>query len=267
MLLVTCTMRNNLRKNINNWISIGASDTVLDWIENGVKFPLVGDIESFELPNHKFSLKEKTFLKTEISNLLLLGCIERTSSKPTCVSPISCVPKKNGSFRLVTDLRHINSYSHPPKVKYEDINTVIEVVKPKDNIVTTDLKNVFFHIPVHKDHQTFLGFKFSSYYYTWSVLPFGHNCSPYFFSKILRPVVTQIRSRGLRLVLYVDDFDLFAPRDAIHAHTQLLLSTLKELGWLVNFEKSSLEPSLVKEFIGYLIDNTGEKTVITRSVF
>ena len=80
--------------------------------------------------------------------------------------------------------------------------------------------------------------------------------------KILRPVVTFLRSLGLRLVLYVDDFILFAQKDAIVNHREQLLTTLKELGWLVNFEKSSLEPEQLKEFIGYLIDNTGEKTII-----
>ena len=179
------------------------------------------------------------------------------------MSQISCVPKKNGKFRLVTDLRHINKQSIPPKIKYEDINTVISVVKPKDYIVTSDLQNGFFHVPVHKDHQTLLGFKFRSEYYIWTVLPFGHNCSPYFFSKVLRPVITHLRSCGLRLVLYVDDFVLFAPRDAILTHKFLLISTLEKLGWIINFEKSSLEPSLTKEFIGYLIDNTGDKTVIS----
>ena len=260
--LLTCIMKNNLHSNLENWKSLGASDTVLSWIEQGVKFPLIGDISSFELPNGNFSAKQETFLNSEINNLLLLGCIERVTSKPKCVSPISCVPKKNGKFRLVTDLRHINTHSQPPKVKYEDINTVISVVKPKDYIVTTDLQNGFFHVPVHRDHQTLLGFKFKSHYYIWTVLPFGHNCSPFFFSKILRPVVSYLRSRGLRLVLYVDDFVLFAPRDAIFEHKQLLLTTLEQLGWIVNFEKSSLEPTLVKEFIGYLIDNTGEKSVI-----
>ena len=260
--LLTCIMKNNLHSNLENWKSLGASDTVLSWIEHGVKFPLIGDISSFELPNGNFSAKQETFLNSEINNLLLLGCIERVPSKPKCVSPISCVPKKNGKFRLVTDLRHINTHSQPPKVKYDDINTVISVVKPKDYIVTTDLQNVFFHVPVHIDHQTLLGFKFKSHYYIWTVLPFGHNCSPFFFSKILRPVVSYLRSRGLRLVLYVDDFVLFAPRDAIFEHKQLLLTTLEQLGWIVNFEKSSLEPTLVKEFIGYLIDNTGVKSVI-----
>ena len=255
-------MKNNLYSNLHKWQSIGASNSVLDWIENGVKFPLKEEVPNFEIPNKTFSAKEESFLISEISNLLLLGCITVTDNRPNCVSPISCVPKKNGKFRLVTDLRHLNSYSHAPKIKYEDINTVIKVVEPKDYMVTADLENGFFHIPIHKDHQTLLGFKFQSRYYTWSVLPFGHKCSPFYFVKILRPVVIFLRSLGLTLVLYVDDFILFAQKDAIVNHREQLLTTLKELGWLVNFEKSSLEPEQLKEFIGYLIDNTGEKTII-----
>ena len=169
-------MRNNLYFNLNKWQSIGASNTVLDWIENGIKFPL-----NFEIPNKTFLAKEESFLRSEISNLLLLGCINVADKRPNCVSPISCVPKKNGKFRLVTDHRHLNSYSHATTIKYQDINTVIKVVEPKDCMVTADLENGFFHIPIHKDDQTLLGFKFQSRYYTWSVLPFGHNCSPFYF--------------------------------------------------------------------------------------
>lgn len=101
-------MKNNLRANICNWRSSGASETVIDWIQNG-KFPLIRDVEDFEINNGRFSFKEEEFLKTEISKLLLLGCIDVSAHKPKCVSPISCVPKKNVKFRLVTDLRHLNS--------------------------------------------------------------------------------------------------------------------------------------------------------------
>ena len=258
----TCTMRNILCSNIQKWHSFGASDTVIHWIQNGVKFPITEEIPSFEIANKTFSPKEEAFLNSELSNLLLLGCINVSDEKPRCVSPISCVPKQNGKLRLVTDLRHVNSFSNAPKIKYEDINTVIKVVQPNDNMVTADLQNGFFHVPVHRDHQTLLGFEFKSKYYTWSVLPFGHNCSPFYFVKLLRPVVTFLRSLGIRIVLYVDDFILFAQKDAIIRHRETFLSTLQELGWIINFEKSSLEPTITKEFIGYLIDNTGAKTVI-----
>ena len=117
---------------------------------------------------------------------------------------------------------------------------MIKVVEPKDYMVTADLENGFLHIPIHKDHQTLLGFKFQLRYYTWSVLPFGHNGSPFYFVKILRPVVTFLRSLRLRLILYVEEFILFAKKDAIVNHREKLLTTLKELGWLAIFEKPFL---------------------------
>lgn len=260
--LVFVTMKNTLRLNIHKWQSIGASETVLQWLQEGVKFPLSEDICAFEINNGPFSKRESVFLESEIARLLLQGYIEVCDNKPLCVSPITCVPKKNGDFRLVTDLRFLNSHCEPPKFKYEDINSVIKITQPKDYMITADLKDGFHHIPVHKDHQLLLGFKFKSIYYTWSVLPFGHNCSPYYFTKILRPVVTYLRSVGLRIVLYVDDFILFARDDTVHSHKVTLLTLLEDLGWVVNVKKSSLEPSLKKEFIGYLIDNSGDKTVI-----
>ncbi|WAR12344.1 hypothetical protein MAR_026524, partial [Mya arenaria] len=61
----------------------------------------------------------------------------------------------------------------------------------------------FFHIPVHKDHQHYLAFSFQCMFYRWNVLPFGHSCSPYFFNKVLRPVIAFLRSKGLRIVVLI----------------------------------------------------------------
>ena len=62
-------MRNTLASNIDAWRQIGASETVLRYISNGVKFPIV-DIPSFCCENRQFStlqsqflLKERTFVK------------------------------------------------------------------------------------------------------------------------------------------------------------------------------------------------------------
>lgn len=86
--LLTCTMKNNLVNNIDNWKSIGASNTVLQWIEHGIQFPLVGEIDSFEFTNRVFSRKEQTFLHSEISDLLLLGCVEHVAQM--CISHFMC---------------------------------------------------------------------------------------------------------------------------------------------------------------------------------
>ena len=257
-------MKNTLGKNIKNWEKIGAPDHVIEWISDGVKFPITEDINdiSFEIENKWLSPKDNEFLHAEISDLLLLGCIEKCDIRPKCISPIKCVPKKNGKARLVTDLRFLNSKSTAPKFKSEDITSVVSLIKPKDFIITTDLKSGFFHIPVHTDHQELLGFKFQNTYFKWTVLPFGHCCSPYFFAKTIRPIIAYLRTLGLKVVVYVDDFILVANETQIYNHKHILLQTLQDLGWVINYEKSSLEPTQVKKYLGHIIDCSGEKCII-----
>ena len=96
------------------------------------------------------------------------------------------------------------------------------------------------------EHGSYLGIYWNGQYLGWTRLPFGHNCSPVFFAKVLRPVVTFLRKNGLRVVQYVDDFILCANIEVIEHHKNFLLKTLGELGWTVNWGKSSLEPSQCK---------------------
>ncbi|XP_045210922.2 uncharacterized protein LOC123562346 [Mercenaria mercenaria] len=130
-------------------------------------------------------------------------------------------------------------------------------------MVTADLKDGFFHVPVHVDHQDYLGFQFDNVYYKWQVLPFGHSCSPFFFAKTLRPIIDYLRSLNIRVVVYVDDFIVLAPKDLIEKHKNIVLSTLESLGFTINYKKSSLEPALKKVYLGYIIDNSNNRTVIS----
>ena len=86
-------MKNCPCSNLHKRQSLGAPNTVINWIENGIKLLLKEEIPSFEIPNKTFSAMEESFLRSEISNLLLLGCITVAENRPYCVSPISCVPK------------------------------------------------------------------------------------------------------------------------------------------------------------------------------
>ena len=159
-------------------------------------------------------------------------------------------------------MRIVNEKCSPPRFKNEDINTVLSIIKPKDFMVTADIKNGFHHIPVCVDHQQYLGFQFEQTYYKWKVLPFGHTCSSYFFYKVLREAVKHFRTCGLRIVVYVDDIIICAQSDIIEHNCKYVLTTLEKLGFSINYDKSSLVPELCKPYIGYIIDNCGKQTVI-----
>ncbi len=195
---------------IEAWRQIGTSPVVLNWIKQGVNIPLHNIPEPFDIPNPAFNEKESAFIDSEIYDLLTDGVIQQCvyNEQPKYVSPIGCVPKKNGKLRLIHNLRHFNTFCDTPSYRNEDIRTVCDVIRYKDYLVSLDIKSGFYHVPVAKQDRDFLCFRWRNVFYKWNVLPFGLSCSPYYFSKFLRPIVTYLRSLGLRVVVYVDDFIL-----------------------------------------------------------
>lgn len=251
-----------LSQNIDAWNKIQAPDYVLDWIKNGVSIPLINKDVTFELTNHKLSPTQEYFVDCEIQRLLLLGYIEYCVEKPKCVSPIGCVPKKNNKFRLITDLRQLNSQCSVPSFRNEDIRDAVKLIESSDNFVTADIRDGFYHIKVHTDYRDYLGFQWKGNYYCWAVLPFGLSCSPYFFNKILRPVISYLRALGVRVSVFVDDFLLSEHANYITDRIDLLLNTLADLGFQVNFEKSVLVPSQTINYLGYTISSTNNKLTV-----
>ena len=70
-----------------------------------------------------FRIVNKFFFRKRKKN----NYIESCDYKPTCVSPLSCVPKKNSKFRLITDLRQLNSHCCVPKFRNDDIRQAVNL--------------------------------------------------------------------------------------------------------------------------------------------
>ena len=58
-------------------------------------------------------------------------------------------------------------------------------------------------------------------------------------------------------MLYVDDCLIIGARPVIIDHRDFVLHTFQEFGFVINFDKSILEPASRIDFIGYIIDTTG----------
>jgi hypothetical protein len=171
------------------------------------------------------------------------------------VSPIGVVPKKNGKKRMIMDLRFVNTFIATPQFKLETITTATKQLKPMDQMIKIDLKDGYFHIPIHKSHQTFLGFQWNGMFFKYKALPFGLSIAPFWFTKFLRPIVQFLRTRGFRMVSYVDDFLFLLRGKNIEIKIKEILKTFRRFGLSINLEKSSLSPSTQMEFLGLILDS------------
>ena len=172
-----------LKDNLLFWKDIGASESIIDWVKNGVHLSFNSSPVPYSQANRVVSALHKQFVDSEIQNLLNKGAISPVAYKPLCVSALSCVPKKNKKLRLITDLSPLNEHVKSPYFKNEGIDVVSELLDCDDHLVTVDLKDGFHHVSVHPDSLDYLGIYWNKQYYTWNVLPFGLNCSPYILTR------------------------------------------------------------------------------------
>lgn len=134
-----------------------------------------------------------------------------------------------------------------------------ELIKPGDELFSVDLKNGFHHVPIHPEHWTYFGIVWRGKYYVWMYFPFGVSCAPYYFYKVVRPVVIFLRQRFTRVAPFVDDFLSMSQPAFTTDQKDFMLHTFEDLGWKINWQKCELEPTQEIVFVGYLISTGGDQ--------
>ena len=248
----------NVRDNIQFWRDMGASSEVLLWIEEGAKFDFLSDPISYQHANRVKTPGDYTFIDSEVLKLLKNGAVSQVDYVPYCCSALFTVPKKNRKKRLVTDLHPLNIHIKTPYFKNDGIDTVCEMLEYDDRMLTIDLKDGFHHVPIHDDYKKFLGFQWKGIYYVWNVCPFGLSCSPYFFNKLIRVLVCHLRAENLRLNFWVDDAILMERPELAQDSKEKFMYTLEKAGIAINFDKSSLDLTVSKEYVGYIVSSVGK---------
>ena len=100
---------------------------MLGWLKDGVRCPwLRGPPPPFHRGCSRFPVeKEREFLRGEVARCLGTGAWERVPQEAArFVSRAFLVPKPNGKFRLVIDLRFLNQHCQAWKCRFEGLSTL-----------------------------------------------------------------------------------------------------------------------------------------------
>lgn len=166
------------------------------------------------------------------------------------------VPKKGGGLRPILDLRPVNRALHKRAFRMTTLKQILAQIRPGDWFASVDLKDAYFHIQIVKRHRRFLRFAFENSVYQYTVLPFGLALAPRTFSKCVDAALSPLRSSGMRVLNYLDDWLVLAQsRETLVSHVEALLRHLEMLGLRVNVQKSVLTPSQTTTFLGVCLDS------------
>ena len=251
------SVKGRLRKKIAYWRDVlKAPQVVLDIIEHGYRLLLVSVPASYNAPNHNTAVLNCGFVDEAIADLLAKGCVREVLKPPHICSPLLVVENSSGKRRLVINLRYLNLFLWKDKFKYEDIRTALDYFEVGDFLFTFDLKSGYHHIDIHENFQSFLGFTWNQKKFVFTVLPFGLATACYIFTKVLRPIVKHIRSKGHRFVLYLDDglVVTHSPLQEAISCSDEIKGILLKAGLVLNEDKSRMAPSVSGSWLGFFIN-------------
>ena len=106
-----------------------------------------------------FNQAEIQLIDTEVKELLLKRAVTRVAPcKEEFISNIFLVPQKTGDMRPVINLKPLNQYIQNIHFKMENIQLDLNLISPGDFMVSLDLKDAYFKIPIFSLHRKYLRF-------------------------------------------------------------------------------------------------------------
>lgn len=196
-------------------------------------------------------------LTGKISEMLEQGVIEKASkSSRRFVSHLFLRPKKDGTFRPILNLSKLNEYVVYRHFKMEQLATVMQLITEGAWLASIDISQAYHSLEVTEADRNLLQFIYRDQRYRFKVLPNGLSSGPRVFTKVMKAVMSYLRTvHNILLCFYIDDTIIIGnTQREVERAVGLTLTTLDRLGFTVNLVKSVLQPTRELQFLGFRIN-------------
>ena len=202
---------------------------------------------------------------TEVSNLLRKQAIEACDHEAgEYISPIFTRPKKDGSHRMILNLKSLNKHITHHHFKMDTVLTAVRLMKPGCFMASIDLKDAYYSVSIHSDFQKYLKFSWRGQLYKFVCFPNGLAPCPRQFTKLLKPVFSSLRKLGHISVVYIDDTWLTSEDyNSCVNNIAETITLLDRLGFVIHPEKSILIPTQEITFLGFIFNSANMTLKLT----
>jgi hypothetical protein len=256
----------NIKNYIDQWKRLTSDRAILTAV-CGYKIDLFINPIQFRVPRPlKCSTLEANNIDLQIASFLQKSVIVKSSHEPDqFISTVFLREKKDGTFRMILNLKEFNKWVNYNHFKMESIHTCTQLMKPHCFMGSIDLKDAYFSISIHIDHQKYLKFCWKNTLYKFTCLPQGLACAPRLFTKLMKPVFATLRERGHISSGYLDD-SLLVGYSYGECQSNIVDTTtlLKNLGLYPHEDKSITTPTQIIQHLGFVLNSIDMTVSLTR---
>ena len=249
-----------LRQFDNAWTEITSDPEILSMIA-GVKVEF--DCPLDQLPqlsctkSSVSSVKECEIIDAEIHKLMekqVISPCEHCLGE--VISPVFTRPKKDGSHRMILNLKRLNSEVSYHHFKMETLHTALTLITKDCLMASIDLKDAYYSVAIHEEHRKLLRFQWKGQLYEFNALPNGLSSAPRLFTKLLKPVYASLRKNGHVSTCFLDDSMLIGRTvDDCMRNVTDTTELFQKLGFIVHPVKSVLHPTTRLQYLGVVVDS------------
>ena len=156
---------------------------------------------------------KQQILRDEVQYLLDNDFIEPSQSEWS--SPCILVPKPDGTFRMCTDYRKVNSVTKTDTFPIPRIDDCIDNIGQAKFVTKFDLLKGFWQIPLTNRAKEISAFVTPDGLYQYKVMPFGMKNSPATFQRLVNSLIFNLA--GCKA--YIDDAIIFSEEWERHLQT------------------------------------------------
>lgn len=193
-----------------------------------------------------------------LDELLSKRVIETVPHDPSgFTSNIFLRQKRNGSHRLILNLKPLNPYVEYFHFKMTTLSSALELITPNCFMASIDLSDAYYSVRVSPGHRKFLQFEFENQQYRFTCLANGISSAPRTFTKLLKVPLSHLREQhNIIVTAYLDDLLLIAPsREKLIRDLNITQSLLRQLGFYISTKKSVLTPTRSLQFLGFSLNS------------
>lgn len=215
----------------------------------------VGDASPVKQHPYRLNPIKQKYLKEEIQFLLENDFIEPSHSSWS--SPCILVPKPDGSYRMCTDYRKVNSVSKSDTYPIPRMDDCIDKVGNARYVTKFDLLKGFWQVPLTERAKEISAFVTPDGLYQYKVMPFGMKNSPATFQRLINKVIAGLHG----CEAYIDDIIIYS--DTWEEHLQIIRKFFERLTaakLTINLSKSEFAQAQVT-YLGHVVGQGKVKPV------
>ena len=204
--LLNLPLEGRLKHFLTIWEQLTGDLWVLQ-VESGYLMEFTSTPIQLHPPNPvQTSLEHQVHIDQEVQELISKNAVHYISpshsQEPGLISTLFAVHKKGGGLRPVINLKPLNQFIPYEHFKMESIFNAKGSFNKGYYMVEIDLKDEYLTVPIGEDHQKCIRFMRRELILEFSCLPFGLASAPRMFTKLLKPVWSTLRQRGIRLIAW-----------------------------------------------------------------